>query len=94
MESLENEIGSQQKFRSEERVMEIQEEKVRCLQKIHSQRKGLMEEKKEEKVPHYKSRIRAHPERPVAEKSSRVEAEEEKASLLSKVPLLHLRLGP
>ncbi len=54
-----------------------------------SEGKGLMEEKKEEKVPCYKSGIHAHLERPIAERSSSMEKKEEE-SPFKEVPLLRL----
>ncbi len=75
--------------------MEMQEEKtIHQLQsevhfwseKIASERKRLVEVSKEEKVPCCKSGIHAHLERPIAEKSSYVEAEKEVATMF-KVPL-------
>ncbi len=58
--------------------METQEEEVHTLQKICSQGNHLMEAQEKEDVPFCKIGIRVHPKRSVAEKSSRLETEEEK----------------
>ncbi len=67
--------------------MEVPEEKVRSHQKIHSQRKGLVDAQEKEKVMLYKSKIRAHLKRSVVEKSLSMEKEKE-ASPLNEMALL------
>ncbi len=71
------------------RVVEATKEKVVSLQefevpswyeKFAFERNHLMEAEEKEKVPHYKSGIRAHLERSVAEKGSHMETKEEEMS--------------
>ncbi len=67
--------------------MEIPEKEVCSFLRISSKGNRHMEAQEKEKIPFCKVGICAHPERPVAEKSSHVELEEEEGSQFSKVAL-------
>ncbi len=99
MKELTSEVRSLQKIRSKgKRRMETSEEEAVSLQvrpwseKVVSEGKYGLEEKKKEKVLQLKYKVRASLEKFVAsEKESHMEKKKE-ASLFSKVPLLHLPL--
>ncbi len=82
----EEELSSLQKITSErnhllEAPKEENEFKVHFWsEKVISEGKCSLEKMKEEVVPHYRSGIHACPERPITEKSSCLEAEEEEES--------------
>ncbi len=66
--------------------MEILEKEICSFLRISHERNHLMETEEEEKVPRYKAGIHACPERPIAEKSLCLEAEEEEESTFSEIP--------
>ncbi len=79
MESPEKEIGSQQKLRSEERVMEMMEEKVHSLMKICFEGSHHLEAQEKETVPVQKFKVHLRLEEVTFEKGSRMETKEKRS---------------
>ncbi len=86
MEVQEKYVGSQQKFRSEERIMEIEEEKVRSLSKVRLEGKRVMEMSEKEEVLHHEFKVRSWSKKFISEEKYGLEKEEKEAIPLQNRP--------